>query len=244
MNRTSALITVVAGIVCFIAGFVFANFLNRSELSDLRGENERLKAGQTEAAKTSQEVTLSLDEIDTKLTEAERNSTNFSFQKSLGLGLYRYGAIKQDKTIIEKALPVLERAYSLDSNDYDVIVGLGNSYYDIGYFGKDNPSFERSREFYRKALAARPADVEVRTDLGLTYFLQDPPDYQAAISEFEKSLAVDPKHEKTLSFAALALKNQNLDATKYSEVLRSVNPNSPTLKEISGQAPSVSSNIP
>lgn len=244
MNRTSGLITIVAGIVCFIAGFVFANFLNRSELADLRGENERLKAGQTEAAKTSQEVTLSLDEINTKLEEAKRNSADFSFQKSLGLGLYRYGAIKQDRAIIEKALPVLERAHSLDSNDYDVIVGLGNSYYDIGYFGKDNPSFQRSREFYSKALAARPKDVEVRTDLGLTYYLQDPPDYQAAISEFEKSLAIDPKHEKTLSFAALALKNQNLDATKYADVLRSINPNSPTLKEISGQLPSVSSNNP
>jgi tetratricopeptide (TPR) repeat protein len=113
-----------------------------------------------------------------------------------------------------------------------VIVGLGNSYYDIGYFGKDNGGFARSREFYNKALAKRPDDIEVRTDLGLTYFLQDPPDYDTAISEFEKSLAINPKHEKTLSFAALALKNQKKDPAKYSDVLRTVNPNSPTLREI------------
>lgn len=219
----------IAGIVCFVAGFSFANYLNRSELSGLRGENERLKTSQSS---DSSQVNLSNEEIEAKLAEAEQNSGNFAFQKSLGLGLYRYGAIKQDKAIVEKALPVLVRAHALDSNDYDVIVGLGNSYYDIGYFGKENASFERAREFYTKALAKRPDDIEVRTDLGLTYFLQDPPDYPTAIAEFEKSLTINPKHEKTLSFAALAMKNQNKDAAKYSNVLRTINPNSPTLREI------------
>lgn len=219
----------IAGIVCFVAGFSFANYLNRSELSGLRGENERLKSSQTS---DSTQLNLSSEEIDAKLQEAQQNANNFSFQKSLALGLYRYGAIKQDKTIIEKALPVLVRAHGLDPNDYDVIVGLGNTYYDIGYFGKEAASFERAREFYLKALAKRPDDIEVRTDLGLTYFLQEPPDYPTAITEFEKSLAINPKHEKTLSFAALAMKNQNKDAGKYSNVLRTINPNSPTLREI------------
>lgn len=228
--RTSAVwIALIAGIVCFVAGFSFANYLNRSELSGLRGENERLKTSQSS---DPSQVDLTDEEIEAKLSEASQNSGDFAFQKSLGLGLYRYGAIKQDKTIIEKALPVLIRAYGLDATDYDVIVGLGNTYYDIGYFGKDNASFERSREFYNKALAKRPDDIEVRTDLGLTYFLQAPPDYSMAIAEFEKSLAINPKHEKTLSFAALAMKNQNKDAAKYSNALRTVNPNSPTLREI------------
>lgn len=229
MRNRSLWIALIAGIVCFVAGFSFANYLNRSELSGLRGENERLKTAQTSE---SGQLNLSDEEIDVKLAEAQQNSGNFNFQKSLGLGLYRYGAIKQDKAIIEKALPVLIRAHDLDASDYDVIVGLGNAYYDIGYFGKDNPSFDRSREFYGKALAKRANDIEVRTDLGLTFFLQDPPDYAAAIAEFERSLAIDPKHEKTLSFAALAMRNQNKDASKYSEVLRTVNPNSPTLREM------------
>ena len=235
MRSSSIWIAIVAGIVCFVAGFSFANYLNRSELTSLRGEAERLKTAQTSEAS---QLTLTDEEISAKLAEAEQNSSNFAFQKNLGLGLYRYGAIKQDKAVIEKALPVLVRAYGLDSSDYDVIVGLGNAYYDIGYFGKDNGSLERSRQFYNRALEKRPEDIEVRTDLGLTYFLQDPPDYDTAIAEFEKSLAIDPKHEKTLSFAALALKRQNKETTKYSDVLRSVNPNSPTLREIDApQAP-------
>lgn len=229
MRSSTVWIAIIAGIVCFVAGFSFANYLNRSDLNSLRGENERLKLNQ---GSDSAQFTLSNEEIDAKLVEAQQNSGNFGFQKSLGLSLYRYGAIKQDKAIIEKALPVLVRAYGLDENDYDVIVGLGNAYYDIGYFGKDNAAFERSRELYKRALSKRPDDIEVRTDLGLTYFLHDPPDYDAAIAEFEKSLAINPKHEKTLSFASLALKNQNKDASKYSNVLRTINPNSPTLREI------------
>jgi len=229
MRNSGVWIALIAGIVCFVAGFSFANYLNRSELSGLRGENERLKSN---GGSNSNQLNLSNEEIDAKLAEAEQNAGNFGFQKSLGLGLYRYGAIKQDSTIVEKALPVLVRANTLDPNDYDVIVGLGNAHYDVGYFGKDNPSFARSREFYNKALAIRPDDIEVRTDLGLTYFLQDPPDYQTAVAEFEKSLAINPKHEKTLSFAALALKKQNQDPAKYSNVLRTINPNNPTLREI------------
>ena len=186
----------------------------------------------TNQTSDSEQLNLSNEEIDSKLAEAEQNAGNFAFQKSLGLGLYRYGAIKQDKTIIEKALPVLVRANSLDPNDFDVIVGLGNTYYDIGYYGKDTSNYLKAREFYAKALAKRPDDIEVRTDLGLTYFLQDPPDYSAAIAEFDKSLAINPKHEKSLSFAALALKNQKKDPAKYSDVLRTVNPKSPTLREI------------
>jgi tetratricopeptide (TPR) repeat protein len=234
MRSSAVWIALIAGIVCFVAGFSFANYLNRSELSGLRGENERLKTSQSS---DSSQVNLSEEEIEAKLAEANQNSGNFVFQKSLGLGLYRYGAIKKDKAVIEKALPVLVRAHGLDANDYDVIVGLGNTYYDIGYFGKDNASFERSREFYKLALTKRPDDIEIRTDLGLTFFLQEPPDYPAAITEFDKSLSINPQHEKTLSFAALAMKNQNKDAGKYSNVLRTVNPNSPTLREIDSPQP-------
>ena len=229
MRNSGVWIALIAGIVCFVAGFSFANYLNRSELSGLRGENERLKSND---ASNSNQLNLSNEEIDAKLAEAEQNSGNFGFQKSLGTGLYRYSVIKQDKTIIEKALPVLLRAHGLDQADYELIVTLGHAYYDLGFYGKDNASFERSRQFYNLALTRRPDDIEVRTDLGATYFVQDPPDYDKALAEFEKSLAINPKHEKTLSFAALTLKKQNKDTLKYSNVLRTINPNNPTLREI------------
>lgn len=229
MNRNSIGLALISAIVFFVAGFAFANFLNRSEMNDLRGENERLKTNQTTSADG---INLTNEEIDAKLVEAEQNASNFTFQKNLGLGLYRYGVMKQDKDLIGKSLPVLLRAHGLDKADYDVIVGLGHAYYDVGFYGKDNGSFEKAREYYNKALAIKKDDIEIRTDLGMTYFLQAPPDYPTAIAEFERSLAVNPKHEKTLQFAALAMKNQNKDFSKYSEVLRSVNPGNPVLREL------------
>jgi tetratricopeptide (TPR) repeat protein len=238
MSRISNWVTAVVAIVCLAAGFLLANLLNRSELNSLRAENERMRSNQATSTQAVEDATLSSEEIDAKLRDSEQNASNFGFQKSLGLGLYRYGAIKKDKEIIQKAIPVLERANGLDANDFDVLVGLGNAYFDVGFFGKDNPSFEKSREFYSKALAAKPADIEVRTDLGLTYFLQQPSDHAAALIEFEKSLAINPKHEKTLQFAIQSLKTQGKDAGKYIEQLRAINPNNPTLAEIASQ-PSV-----
>jgi len=229
MRSSAVWIAIIAGIVCFVAGFSFANYLNRSELSGLRGENERLKSNQ---GSDSTQLNLSNEEIDAKLAEAQQNSGDLTFQKSLGTGLYRYGVIKQDKAIIEKALPVLLRAHGLDANDYEVIVMLGHAYYDHGYYGKEIASFERSRQFYNLALTKRPDDIEVRTDLGATYYVQEPPDYDKALTEFEKSLALNAKHEKTLSFAVLTLKKQNKDTSKYSNVLRTINPNSPALRDI------------
>lgn len=221
---------------------MLANFLNRSEMNSLRTESERLKAAQNETAQNSAELTLSDEEIADKIAESERNPKNFEFQKSLGLGLYRYGAIKKDKEIIQRSVPVLQRANGLAPDDYDIIVTLGHAFYDVGYFGKDNASFARSREYYNAALNKKRDDIEVRTDLGMTYFLQDPPDMAAALSEFEKSLAINPKHEKTLAFAALALKNQGKDFAALATTLRSVNPNNPTLRELevsSGQGQAV-----
>lgn len=231
MKQISIWVTILAVIAAFAGGFWLANYLNRFEISSLRSSGEQSRSALEETSKSTQELTLSNEEIDTKLREAEQNAENFSFQKGLGLGLYRYGAMKQDKTIIERSVPVLERANLLDPNDVDVLVGLGNAYFDIGYFGKENKSLETARTYYTNALAKRPGDVEIRTDLGLTYFLQQPPKYNEALAEFERSLAIDPKHEKTLDFTIRSLSGLGKDNKDYVERLRAINPNSAVLKD-------------
>ena len=205
-------------------------------MTSLRAENERIKAEPTPDS-TQDQLSLSDKEIDEKIAEAEQNASNFSYQKGLGLGLYRYGALKQDKAIIEKSIPILERATNLDPNDIDVLIGLGHAYYDSGFFGKNNAQFEKARELYNKALAKRPKDIEVITDLGRTYMLQTPPDYPAAVKEFERALAIDPKHEKTLESIVAASSAMGTNATAYRERLRAVNPNNNTLQPRSETQP-------
>lgn len=229
MNRVPIWATVLIAIVFFAGGFLVANYLNRSEITVLRAESDRAKVSPTPNAVQDQ-LSLSTEEIDAKIAEAEQNATNFSYQKGLGLGLYRYGALKQDKTLIDKSIPILERATKLDDNDVDVLIGLGHAYYDSGFFGKENAQFEKAREFYNKALAKRPKEIEVITDLGRTYMLQAPPDYPAAIKEFQRSLAIDPKHEKTLESIIAATSAMGSDAGSFRERLRAVNPNNTTLQ--------------
>ena len=234
MKKVSILVTLVAVVAAFAGGFSFANYLNRGQMTGVQNVTSVSKTadGQT----SQQQDVLSEAEIDEKLKESESNASSFAFQKGLGLGLYRYGAVRQDKAIIEKSIPVLERANSLNPDDFDVLVGLGNAHFDVGYFAKDNASFDKSRTYYTKALDKRPGDVEVRTDVALTYFLMTPPEHVSAVREFEKSLAIDPKHEKSLGFLIQSLDALGKDATKYRSTLQSINPQNPNLQPAANTA--------
>ncbi len=216
---------------------MLANALNRNEISNLQAENGRLKNVQNTAKQNDQELTLSSEEIDKKIAEADQNPENISFQKNLGIALYNYASMKQDAELLSEISRILTRAYNDNPKDADVAVTLGNIYFDIGYLKKINENFLKAREFYQKALEQKPNDANIRTDLGLTYFLVNPPETDQAITEFQKSLLVDSKHEKTLQVLTQALISQNkiAEAEKYLERLKQVNPNNQQLPEFNEQ---------
>ena len=224
----------VAVIISFTGGFLLANAFNRTELNNLRGENERLKTSQNETGQNQSGLTLSEAEIRERIAEADANPNNYNFQKNLGLALYRYAAIKQDPELLSEVGRLLSRAFENDRKDYAVILTLGNIRFDIGYFKKDNRQFQEAREFYQLALQQKPNDADVRTDLGLTYFLSDPPESERAIGEFQKSLKTNPKHEKTLQAMAQTFVSQNntVEAEKYLTKLKEVNPSNQFLPEL------------
>jgi tetratricopeptide (TPR) repeat protein len=234
MNGKVVWLSIIAVLISFIAGFLLANSLNRNELNTLRSENETLKASRNELKQNTSDAALSEEEIRERIAEADRSPGNYTFQKNLGLALYRYAAMKQDAELLSEVGRLLNRAFENNKQDYDVIVTLGNVYFDIGYFKKDNSQFEKAREFYKNALIQKPNDVDVRTDLGLTYFLLDPPENEKAVIEFKKSLQVNPNHEKTLQVITQSLLNQNKvdDAEKYFAKLKEVNSNNQFLPEL------------
>jgi tetratricopeptide (TPR) repeat protein len=142
--------------------------------------------------------------------------------------------MRQSVPVIEKSIPVLERAKGLDPRDADVLTALGNAHFDIGYFNKNNEALGRARGFYESASKARPEDVELITDLGLTYFLQDPPALDQAAAAFERSLSKDPNHEKTLQFYIQTLVKQNKSEKAGEQLakLRAVNPQNASIGEL------------
>ena len=230
MNTKFFWLSIVAVILSFIGGFFIANSLNRNSLNALQAENEQLKK-QVPANQNSENAQLSDEEIKQRIAEADKNPENFEFQKSLGLALYRYASINQNPELMTDVQRLIERANKLKPEDYEVLVALGNVHFDLGYFKKDNAQFDKAREIYLSALKEKPKDENVRTDYGLTYFLKTPPDYDTAIAEFNKSLELNPKHERTLQVMVEAYANQGKkqEAEKYLAKLEEVNPQNSTL---------------
>ncbi len=145
MNKKLFWLSIIGILISFVGGFLLANALNRSEINSLTTENERLKQNQNEASQSNSESELSESEIRKKIAEAEKNPENFNFQKGLGLGLYRYAMLKQDKALMNDVAKLLQRAYNLNSDDYEVIVSLGNIYFDLGQINKDRTSNEKAQ---------------------------------------------------------------------------------------------------
>lgn len=244
MNTKILWVIVVAVVVSFVSGFLLANALNRNELSGLRSENELLKNTQTDSAKTNAEFSLTEDELRRKVAEADANPTDIDFQKNLGIALYRYAAMKQDAKLLSESARLLSRVHEKDSSDSEVTITLGNAFFDIGYFNKENESFEKSRVFYRRALEQKPGNADVRTDLGLTYFLVNPPENERAIAEFQKSLQANPSHEKTLQVMTQVLiaENKSAEAERFLAKLKQVNSANQIVPQLESQIAQIRDN--
>ena len=234
MNGKFWWLSIAAVIISFIGGFFLANALNRGELDKLRVENEKLKIAPQNPVG---DENLSEEEIQQKIKEADENPQNFNFQKGLGIALYRYATMKQKVALLDDAERLLSRANSVDENDFEVLVFLGNTVFDIGYAEKSNEKFERARDIYQKALKQKPEDIEVQTDLALTHFFSNPPDYAKAIEELNKTLKKNPNHERALQFIAQAyLKtNKKQEAAEALTKLKQINPGNPIIPELESQ---------
>lgn len=68
-------------------------------------------------------------------------------------------------------------------------VQLGNLYFDAERYGD-------AIKWYEEAVKLSPDDVNVSTDLGVSYYYSNQPD--KALQQFDHSLELDPKHAKTL----------------------------------------------
>lgn len=230
MKANGILISVVIGIIGFVAGFMFANALNR------RGEAPPVPDQPVANAQPSPAGADSLtpDEIAATIRAADQNPGNFSSQKNIGLSLYRYASTTKNADVLPDAIRILQRALDLDPADRDLVVALGNAHFDVGYFNKENESFGTARQFYKKALDRIPNDVDVRTDIALTYYLQEPPDYRTTIAEFEKGLAINPKHERSLQFLVQTYVKQNeiVKASQTLDRLKAANASNPAIPEL------------
>lgn len=90
--------------------------------------------------------------------------------------------------VAQAAAPLLE-AVNQNPNDYDSLVKLGNAYY-------DGQQFQNAIQYYERAVAIHPENVDVRTDMGTAYWYTGNAD--KAITAMETSLKYRPGHPQTL----------------------------------------------
>ena len=86
-------------------------------------------------------------------------------------------------------------------------VQLGNLYFDA-------ERYEDAIKWYGDALKLAPNDVNVSTDLGVSFYYSNQPD--KALTQFDRSLKLDPKHAKTLLNVGIvkAFGKQDLDGAE------------------------------
>jgi tetratricopeptide (TPR) repeat protein len=245
MQKNTVLIIIIVGLLGFISGFLLANFLNRSDISDLRARNDGAGTGLPAVSGSSGEQSLSAEEIRAKIAEADKNPENFAFQKDLGLALYRYGAMTQNAELLEQSRRLLERAASLNPSDFDTLVGFGHAEFDIGFYTKDLSKFQKAREIYTKALKLRPNDADIQTDMGISYFVQEPPAYDLAEAELKKVASIDPKHERSLQFLIQVYARQKRipEAKAALEKLKGLNPANTAIRDLDSQIERAASGV-
>jgi len=245
MPKNSLIIAVVGVLIGFVGGFLLANSLNRRSETAMPSQSTSSSGSNTNSASANGELTLSDQEISNKIAEADENPTNFAFQKDLGVALYRYSAMKQDTKLLSESVRILERANDLKADDLDVLVALGNGHFDLGFANKDAASYQTARVLYNKALAIKPDDLDVQTDLGITYFLADPPEYDKAVAILQKVYRTDPKHTRSLQFLVQTFVKQGKikDAEEALEKIKAAEPNNPAIAQLALQISSAKNGI-
>src|SRR5207248_554724 len=130
MNKNTIIFVVLAAFVGAVGGFWLANSINRSAINSITPQKTPAAAVIANSSQTNEEPDLTPEEIAAKIAQADKNPTDFAYQKDLGTALYRYAAMKQAPGLLDQSVRILDRANSLNSKDFDVLVALGNAHFD------------------------------------------------------------------------------------------------------------------
>lgn len=117
-----------------------------------------------------------------------------------------------------QAAPLIEKLKA-DPKNPDLLVNVGNAYYDA-------QQFPVAIDYYGRALAIKPADASVRTDMATAYWYMG--DTDRAIAEFNTSLTYEPNKANTLFNLGLVKWRGKMDlngAVADWEKLLATNPN-------------------
>ena len=227
MNKENVLFSIVGVLVGFIVGFVFANTANRAGLAPqaaagvaARQQVEGLPPGHPEVDPSQMRPKVDEAALSAAVKLAEERPDTFAAQTNAA-GLSAQAGRYDD------AVKFYTRANKLKPEDYETLVALGNTLFDA-------EKLAEAEKWYAAALAKNPKDVNVRTDLGLTFLLREQPQYERAVAEFKRSLAVEPAHTQTLQNLTVAYTRKGDLAAAEATLarLKAAAPQSPALGQL------------
>lgn len=99
------------------------------------------------------------------------------------------GSASSTSTNFDGTIQPLLRRLENNPSDPDLLVNLGNAYY-------DNRNYDKAIGYYRRYLELRPQDASVRTDMGTAIWYSGNPD--EAIQQYETALSSQPDYANTL----------------------------------------------
>lgn len=228
MKKETFLTLVIGILIGCIIGFVFANYANRNLMvaSSPPSPNSETQSPANLPAQQSKASNIP-KEKQTEIQEAEKlasdNQQSFDAQMQIA-------ALYNDVKNYEETLEHLTLANQLRPDNTEAIVALGNA-----YFMTEN--FAEAEKWYNAALAKKPNDADVRSDLGNTFFFRQPPDFQRASAEYKRALEINPKHEIALQNLTIALtrKGAAKEAGAVLKQLEQINPKNSMLAKLRGE---------
>ena len=233
MTKDNILYSIIGVLLGALVGYVFASTVNQSGyLSRAQSPRGAAVAGQAAGPGTESSADAAMPSNAVKeqgvdagadqalIEQAEKEPDNFDVQMSAA-------AIQYRNRRFPEAVQLLMRANQLRPDNLDAIIALGNANFDAN-------NFEIAEKWYTAALVKNPKDINVRTDLGLTFLFRAQPDVDRAIQEFRRSLEIDPSHEQTLQNMTVALikKGSFAEAETTLKKLREVNPGNQSLAKL------------
>ena len=206
MTKENTLFVIIGLLAGCIIGFMFANSVNQNAVTRVpppatTAQNPALPPDHPDINATNAAMQ---PQVQAAIDKAKAEPDNFESQ-------IKAAEINYQVQKFEAAIEFLKQANKLKPDDYETIVNLGNAFFDAG-------KYEEAEKSYSAALVKKVNDVNVRTDLGLTYIFRDPPNYDRAVQEFSRSLETDPNHIQTLQNLTVAYTKKS-DAAKANATL-------------------------
>ncbi|MFL6208893.1 MAG: tetratricopeptide repeat protein [Pyrinomonadaceae bacterium] len=206
-------------------GFVFVAWANQRAVPARPQAVTESEAGATDAQ--SSIAVADQQQMQSVLADASKhareNPQDYNAQMTAG-------GINYKAQQYEDALEFFLKANQLKPDEVEPVIQLGNVNYDAG-------RLTAAEKWYTAALLKEPNNINVRTDLGLTFLLRQPPDNDRAIAEFRRSLELDPRHEQTLQNLVVALthKGDKTEAQAVLKRLQAVNPDNPAIPKLQSE---------